>query len=303
MVDPSVTFESNAIAIGGAALGFLVFTAGQYDNHLWRLICIVASAYLVLPNFQVYTSQPLLVRVAFSLLLNAAIMWVPHLRRKHLRSGCVVITGCDSGMGQATAVYLAKSNNNNSSGKGKGSYDKIFAACFNAKAAQARFQELIPDKAQRECLQVIQLDATKDASVALAAKTVGDYLVAQKTFLAGVINYHGVAFNGPVEYMPIPLFETQMQVNFFGNVRMVQAFLPLLKNQANSNDSTNFRRMIFTGTGGGPCTPCPSLLSAYMCSKFAGEAMAQSLKQELYMTQGDGPTIDVSVSASCSMWW
>ena len=32
-----------------------------------------------------------------------------------------------------------------------------------------------------------------------------------------------------------------------------------------------------------------------MSSKFAGEAMAQSLKQELYMTQGDGPTIDISV--------
>jgi hypothetical protein len=86
-----------------------------------------------------------------------------------------------------------------------------------------------------------------------------------------------------------------MEVNYFGNIRICQAFLPLL--QSKENAKTDFRRMVFTGTGGGPCSPCPPLLSAYMSSKFAGEAMAQVLKQELYMTQGDGPTVDVSVSA------
>ena len=174
----------------------------------------------------------------------------------------------------------------------------FFAACFNAKAAQAKLEELIKDKAQMKCIQVIELDATKDESVQQAAKTVSDYLKEHKSFLAGVLNYHGIAYNGPLAYMPINLFQTQMEVNFFGNVRMVQAFLPIL--QSRDNTTSNFRRMIFTGTGGGPCSPCPPLLSAYMSSKFAGEAMAQSLKQELFMTQGDGPKIDVSVSLQYS---
>jgi NAD(P)-dependent dehydrogenase (short-subunit alcohol dehydrogenase family) len=61
---------------------------------------------------------------------------------------------------------------------------------------------------------------------------------------------------------------------------MTQAFLPLMKQVATP---TQPGRLVFTGTGGGPCTPCPPLLSAYMSSKFAGEALAQSLRMELYM--------------------
>mmetsp|Transcript_14211 Transcript_14211/g.39385 ORF Transcript_14211/g.39385 Transcript_14211/m.39385 type:complete len:104 (+) Transcript_14211:40-351(+) len=52
----------------------------------------------------------------------------------------------------------------------------------------------------------------------------------------------------------------------------------------------------FAATGGGPCRSCPSLLSVYISSKFEGEAMAKSLKQELFISQGDGNRVDVSVS-------
>jgi len=272
------------------ALGSLVFLAGQFDNHLWRLMCIYASS-KILPSLGVYSAQPWYIQWPVSLVVNAAIMFIPHLRPKHKRSGCVVITGCDSGMGQATVLHLAETNDKNSA---NGSYDKIFAACFNAKQGQAKLEELIKDKANMKFIQVVALDATKDESVKLAAKTVGDYCKEAKSFLAGVVNFHGIAYNGPISYMPLSLFQTQMEVNFFGNVRMAQAFIPLLRSR--DNNATNFRRLIFTGTGGGACSPCPPLLSAYMSSKFAGEAMAQVLKQELFMTQGDAPEINVSVS-------
>ena len=282
--------DTSSIATLGGAFGSLVFVAGQFDNHLWRLVCIYAGSAIVLPNLASYSSQPWYLQWALSLVMNAAIIWIPHLRPKHNRSGCVVITGADSGMGQATVLYLAETNDSS-----KGSYDKIFAACFNAKQGQAKLEELIKDKSKMKYIQVVALDATKDESVKLAAKTAGDYLKESKSFLAGVVNYHGIAYNGPIEFMPLNLFQMQMEVNFFGNVRMCQAFLPLLKSK--ENGATNFRRMVFTGTGGGPCSPCPPLLSAYMSSKFAGEAMSQVLKQELLMTQGDGPKIDVSVSS------
>ena len=248
--------SDNFIAMGTVTLGCLVLAAGQFDNHLWRLMCIYASSSWILPQLELYTSQPWVLRTIVSLAVSAALMYIPHLRSKHARSGCVVVTGCDSGMGQATVLYLAETNTNSSSKNG--SYDKIFAACFNAKAAQSKLEELIKDKAQMKFIQVIQLDATKDASVQQAAKTVRDYLKESKSYLAGVLCYHGIAYNGPLAYMPLEMYQTQMEVNFFGNVRMVQSFLPLL--QSRENTTSSVRRMIFTGTGGGPCSPCPSLL-------------------------------------------
>lgn len=286
----SSLLDSSSVAAFGALLGTLVLGAGQFDNHLWRLMCIYASNKL-LPNFSVYSSLAWYVQWPVSLAVSAAIMFIPHLRPKNKRSGCVVITGADSGMGQATVLHLAKTNDGSA---GNGSYDKIFAACYNAKAAREKLEELLPDKTLMKHIQVVALDCTSDESVKQAAAAVDTCLKEQKTHLQGVVNYHGVAITGPLSYMPLHLSQRCMEVNFFGNVRMVQHFMPLLRRK--EDNATTFRRMVFTGTGGGPCSPCPSLLSAYMSSKFAGEAMAQSLKQEMYMTQeADGNKIDVSV--------
>ncbi|CAB9512689.1 beta-hydroxybutyrate dehydrogenase, mitochondrial [Seminavis robusta] len=278
--------STSMVTLAGT-IASLVLAAGQFDNHLWRIICIFGGS-KILPV--VYGDQAWYVQWLISLAVNAAIWWIPHLRTAYKRSGCVVITGADSGMGQATVLYLAETNDNAAN---NGSYDKIFAAAFNAKQALEKLEEKIKDKSKMKYIQVIPLDATKDDSVKQAAATVSTFLKEKSSFLSGVVCYHGIGYNGPLPYMPMSLYQTQMDVNYFGNIRMTQAFLPLL--QSTTNATTHFRRMIFTGTGGGPCTPCPSLLSAYMSSKFAGEAMAQCLKQELYMTQGDGPKIDVSV--------
>jgi NAD(P)-dependent dehydrogenase (short-subunit alcohol dehydrogenase family) len=287
----SVLYPSSMAVLGGA-MATLVLAAGQFDNHLWRILCVYLSG-KVLPCFDAYLSQAWYGQWALSLIVNAAIWWIPHLRPKHKRAGCVIITGADSGMGQATVLYLAETNNDNDGSRGH--YDRIFAAAFNAKAAQASFEQLLKDKKDKlKYIQVISLDVTKEDTVKQAAATVTAYLKEKKSFLSGVVCYHGIAFNGPLSYIPMSIYQTQMDVNFFGNVRICQAFLPLLK--ATENATNNFRRLVFTGTGGGPCTPCPPLLTSYMSSKFAGEAMAQALKQELFMTQGDGPTIDVSVS-------
>lgn len=73
---------------------------------------------------------------------------------------------------------------------------------------------------------------------------------------------------------------SQLQVNFFGNLRVIQSFLPLMKERSPDVQG----RIVFTGTGGGACSPCPPLLTAYMASKFATEAYCQSLQAELFMT-------------------
>ena len=126
------------------------------------------------------------------------------------------------------------------------------------------------------------LDVTSDKSVADAASFVEktmdkmDFTVG----LTGLVNYHGIAFNGPIAYMPLDMYQRQHDVNYMGNIRMTQKFLPLLKE---ASSSSTRGRIVYTGTGGGPCSPCPPLLSAYMSSKFACEAFAQSLRMELHM--------------------
>ena len=78
-------------------------------------------------------------------------------------------------------------------------------------------------------------------------------------------------------------------MNFFGYVRVAQAFLPLLRDSAD-NPTARRGRLVFFGTGGGVCSPVPALLSAYMASKFAVEAYCHSLRSELQLT---GRRIDV----------
>jgi NAD(P)-dependent dehydrogenase (short-subunit alcohol dehydrogenase family) len=190
-------------------------------------------------------------------------------------------------MGQATVIGLAKSN-----GKSKSGYEQIFAGCFNKDAADKHYDTVLTAE-QRKCVTVVALDVTSDDSVAKAAKTVEAWSISKGTSsagLVGLVQYHGVAFNGPSPYMPMSMYQRQLDVNFVGSIRIVQVLLPLLKKSGAKGSISS--RIILTGTGGGPCSPCPPLLTAYMSSKFALEAYAQSLRQELYMT---GAKIDVSV--------
>ena len=74
-----------------------------------------------------------------------------------------------------------------------------------------------------------------------------------------------------------------MEVNFYGYIRVMQSFLPMLRESA-SRPGARRGRLAFFGTGGGPCSPCPSNLSAYMASKFAIEVVYQSTRLELQPT-------------------
>jgi NAD(P)-dependent dehydrogenase (short-subunit alcohol dehydrogenase family) len=93
--------------------------------------------------------------------------------------------------------------------------------------------------------------------------------------------------------VPMELYQKQMDVNYYGFIRVTQQCLPLIRNTLAKHKGAVQGRMIFTGTGGGPSTAaCVPLLSAYLSSKFAGEAFAQVLKTEVKFL---GLPIEVSV--------
>ncbi len=258
--------------------------AGQFDNHLWRLMTIGLSYVL---QFSVLDGTKM--TWWMFLVLAYQMMHVPHLRPKQKKCGSIFVTGADSGMGQATVQYLCQTQNKNN----MGAYTTIFAGAYSPEAATLALQNLCGKEAFDKYVKVIPLDVSSDKSVEDAAKAVLAATVTaastKESDLTALVNYHGIAFNGPLEYMPMKMYYRQHEVNYMGNIRMAQHFLPLLKN---STCKDVRKRLIFTGTGGGPCTPCPPLLSAYMSSKFAGEAMAQCLRMEMHVM---GHDIDVAV--------
>jgi len=87
----------------------------------------------------------------------------------------------------------------------------------------------------------------------------------------------------PFEYFPMEDFRRQMEVNFMGYVQTTQAFLPMIKETVMKPGSRR-GRIVFTSSGPIP-GPSPPLISAYMASKWAGEAFCQSIRMELKLRQ------------------
>ena len=73
----------------------------------------------------------------------------------------------------------------------------------------------------------VLLDVTNEASIAEAARTVGDAVGA--VGLAGLVNNAGIAVTGPMELVPLSELRRQFEVNVFGQVAVIQAFLPLIR--------------------------------------------------------------------------
>ena len=98
--------------------------------------------------------------------------------------------------------------------------------------------------------------------------------------LDAVVNNAGVVVGGPVEGLPLEDLRHQLEVNVVGQIAVTQAVLPLLR--------TSRGRVIFVSSlSGRIATP---MTGAYNASKFALEAMADSLRMELWPWR-----IDVSV--------
>mmetsp|Transcript_42334 Transcript_42334/g.101976 ORF Transcript_42334/g.101976 Transcript_42334/m.101976 type:complete len:432 (-) Transcript_42334:412-1707(-) len=293
----------------------LVWFAGTFDNHLWRMIMLYVQ-YNVLPSLQASAniqpgpqlmvelfgsyfgdsstdiitiagrsiSIPTIMWYVLQIVTTVGIWFVPHWANIKMRpkKGCVFITGCDSGMGQATVLGLAKRQ---SSGD---KYEQIFAGCFDSKKAEQSFAEQLTPE-QMKFITCVQLDVTSNESVAKAAQTVEKYIKGHPNSqgLTGLVQYHGIAFNGP-HYMPIDMYSRQLDVNLVGTIRIIRALLPIMRRRP---DPSYRGRIVTTGTGAGPCSPAPPLLTAYMSSKFGLEAYTHALRMELKM-------IDVQIDAA-----
>jgi NAD(P)-dependent dehydrogenase (short-subunit alcohol dehydrogenase family) len=167
------------------------------------------------------------------------------------RSGAVVVTGASTGIGRATALLL--------DGEGY----RVFAGV--RKEADAR--ELAKDGSDR--LTPVTVDVTDadqiEAARGQVAEAVGDEGV------VGLVNNAGVGGGGPIEFMPLDELRRTLEVNLIGQVAVTQAFIPLLRKRKGT--------IVFIASiGGRVASP---FMSPYNTSKFAIEALGESLRHEL----------------------
>ncbi|MFN8446421.1 MAG: SDR family oxidoreductase [Caldilineaceae bacterium] len=164
----------------------------------------------------------------------------------------VVVTGASKGIGRAAALHLAA--------QGFYVFAGVRKTADGASLEQAAKGQITP----------ILLDVTKQEQVAAAARQVETAVGANG--LTGLVNNAGVAVSAPLEYLPLDELRAQLEVNLVGQLGVTQAFLPLLRRAKG-------RIINISSIGGRIAGP---LLGAYHASKFALEAMTDSLRLELH---------------------
>lgn len=112
--------------------------------------------------------------------------------------------------------------------------------------------------------RTLALDVDSDDAVAEAYATVGPVDV--------LVNNAGFGIEGPVEEVPLAEVRRAFETNFFGAARMIQAFLPAMRERG-SGTVVNVTSV--AGIVGSP------LAGFYSATKFALEALSESLHIEV----------------------
>jgi NAD(P)-dependent dehydrogenase (short-subunit alcohol dehydrogenase family) len=162
-------------------------------------------------------------------------------------SKAVLVTGCSSGIGRATAERLARNG------------WTVYAS--------ARKPDAIADLGAAGC-KLLACDVTSEDSMRGAVAEVE----AAEGAVGALVNNAGFGLEGPVETVPLDEWRRQFETNLFGMVRLIQLALPRMRDQRWGrivNVSSIGGRLTFPG--GGP----------YHASKWAVEAMSDALRFEV----------------------
>ncbi|EDO41770.1 predicted protein [Nematostella vectensis] len=171
---------------------------------------------------------------------------------KDLESKYVLITGCDSGFGQETAILLDSLGVH------------VIATCLTARGEQ---------ELQKECcgrVRTFRLDVTKSKEVQEVYRALQEELP-HGTGLWGVVNNAGIAGVGPVDWIPVERFKHVADINLWGLVDVTKTFLPLVKRARG-------RIVNVTSIAGRFTLP---FASPYSVSKYGAEAFSDAIRREL----------------------
>jgi NAD(P)-dependent dehydrogenase (short-subunit alcohol dehydrogenase family) len=162
-------------------------------------------------------------------------------------SKAVLITGCSTGIGRATAERLVR--------RGWSVY------------ASARRPESIEDLKEKGC-KTLALDVTDEDSMRAAVAEVEH----AEGAVWALVNNAGYSQSGALESVPMEQLRKQFETNVFGLLRMCQLVLPKMREQRDGrivNLSSMGGRLTFPGGG------------AYHATKYAVEALSDVLRFEV----------------------
>jgi NAD(P)-dependent dehydrogenase (short-subunit alcohol dehydrogenase family) len=181
---------------------------------------------------------------------------MPGLMNGAPASRVVLVTGCSSGIGRATAIHLAAEG--------------------WTVVATARRPAAIADLEAHRC-RVMPLDVTSETSMREAVEAIE----ASHGAVGVLVNNAGYSQSGAVETVPMARVREQFETNVFGPARLAQLVLPGMRRQRWGrivNLSSMGGRLVLPGGG------------YYHATKYAVEALSDALRFEV---QGFG--IDVIV--------
>lgn len=162
-------------------------------------------------------------------------------------SRSVLVTGCSSGIGKATAGLLAQSGY------------KVWAT--------ARKRESLKELEAVGC-RTLSLDVLDERSMESAVRTVE----AEDGAVGVLINNAGYSQSGAIEAVPMERVRAQFETNVFGLVRLTQIALPKMRAQRWGrviNLSSMGGKLVFPGGG------------FYHATKYAVEAISDALRFEV----------------------
>jgi NAD(P)-dependent dehydrogenase (short-subunit alcohol dehydrogenase family) len=159
-------------------------------------------------------------------------------------SGTVLVTGASSGIGEATALHLNELG-----------FDAVAAVRKDEDAARLAVSGL----------RTVRLDVCEAGQIVAARDELDG------APLAGLVNNAGIAVAAPLEFLPLDQLRRQLEINLIGQLAVTQAFLPTLR-------AGRGRIVNVSSIGGRVALP---LVGAYNASKFALEAVSDSLRREV----------------------
>jgi NAD(P)-dependent dehydrogenase (short-subunit alcohol dehydrogenase family) len=161
--------------------------------------------------------------------------------------GAILITGCSSGIGRATAQQLATSG--------------------HTVYATARRVESLSELEGARC-RTLALDVLNEESMAAAVAAIE----AEHGAVGSLVNNAGYAVSGAIEATALDGIRTEFETNVFGGLRLAQLVLPGMRRAGSGrivNLSSVAGRVTMPGAG------------AYAASKYAIEAMSDALRFEV----------------------
>jgi len=162
----------------------------------------------------------------------------------------ILITGTSTGIGKACALLLDSLGYQVIAGVRKNSDGEALKA-----QSSSRLAPLI-------------LDITDMNSIADAVQIMESNSDNQ---LSALVNNAGIAFRGPLEYIPVIDFRKQLEVNLIGQLALTQACMPLLRSGQG--------RILFIGSASGRLPP--PFLGPYAVAKSGLEMVSNTLRLEL----------------------